>query len=501
MLSEAVAQILEMRGVSKSFSGIPALVDVDFSAQAGEVHSIVGQNGAGKSTLMNILAGVLRPDKGEIRIAGANAAITDTAHALRLGVATVYQELSLLPNLTVSENFFLGRQPLRGPFVDRRAMNERARDFLVRVGCGEVDPRTLVEALPLARRQLIEIAKALSFDPAVLVLDEPTASLAKDAADRLFQIVSSLRKRGVAIVFISHRFLEVLAHADRVTILRNGRVVETRKISGVDEQYLVERMIGGAAANFYAGGRTTVPAPRPVAVEIRDITLAGRVRATTLTVEAGAIVALTGLLGAGQNEVARILGGDMTADSGVIVRSGKAVGAGPFAAIKAGICLLTEDRKAEGLFLGRSVSENLALPSLQALSSLGIVDARAERRAVDAAIAQFSIAATARSIMGRLSGGNQQKTILARWLLRDLAVLVLIEPTRGIDVGAKADIYRHLESLARLGKAIIVVSSDALEGLGLADCVVVFVDGAVRAQYRRGEISEEALNLAIQGKG
>ena len=500
MPGEAVAPILEMRGVSKSFAGIPALVDVDFSARAGEVHSIVGQNGAGKSTLMNILAGVLRPDKGEIRIAGANVTIADAAHALRLGVATVYQELSLLPNLTVAENFFLGRQPLRGPFLDRRAMNDRARDFLARVGCNDVDPRTLVEALPLARQQLVEIAKALSFDPAVLVLDEPTASLAKDAADRLFEIVASLRKRGVAIVFISHRFIEVLAHADRVTILRNGRVVETREMPGVDEQYLIERMIGGAAANFYAGGRATIPAPRPVAVEIRDLTLASRVRATTLTVEAGTIVALTGLLGAGQNEVARILGGDMTADSGEIVRSGKAVGTGPRAAIRAGICLLTEDRKAEGLFLGRSVSENLALPSLQALSHVGIVDPGAERRAVAGAIAQFSIAATARSVTARLSGGNQQKTILARWLLRDLAVLVLIEPTRGIDVSAKAEIYRHLESLARLGKAIIVVSSDTLEVLGLADRVMVFVDGAVRAQYDRGEVSEEALNLAIQGR-
>jgi len=501
MPSEAVAPILEMRGVSKSFAGNPALVDVDFSACAGQVHSIVGQNGAGKSTLMNILAGVLRPDRGEIRIAGATVTIADAKQALRLGVATVYQELSLLPNLTVAENFFLGRQPLRGPFVDRTTMNERARDFLARVGCGEVDPRTRVEALPLARRQLIEIAKALSFDPAVLVLDEPTASLAKDAADRLFEIVSSLRNRGVAIVFISHRFLEVLAHADRVTILRNGRVVETRDVAGLDEQYLVERMIGGAAAAFYAGGRALTAAPRPVAVELRNIALTNRVRATTLTLEAGTIVALTGLLGAGQNEVARILGGDMTADSGSIVRSGKPVAPGPRAAIKAGICLLTEDRKAEGLFLSRSVGENLALPSLRALSRAGFVDAGAERRAVAVAITQFSIAATARSVMARLSGGNQQKTILARWLLRDLAVLVLIEPTRGIDVAAKAEIYRHLEQLARLGKAIIVVSSDALEVLGLADRVVVFVDGAVRAQYRRGEVGEEALNLAIQGKG
>ena len=500
MPQETVAPILEMRGVGKSFAGIPALIDVDFAARSGEVHSIVGQNGAGKSTLMNILAGVVRPDAGEIRIAGATVAIADAAHAQRLGVATVYQELSLLPNLTVAENLFLGRQPLRGPFVARRAMNERARDFLARAGCGDVDPRTRVEALPLARRQLVEIAKALSFDPAVLVLDEPTASLAKDATDRLFEIVASLKKRGVAIVFISHRFLEVLAHADRVTILRNGRIVETREMSGVDEQYLVERMIGGAVANFYVGGRALEPTPRPAALQIRGLTLASRVRATTLTIEAGTIVALTGLLGAGQNEVARILGGDLTADSGEIVRLGKVVGAGPRAAIEAGICLLTEDRKAEGLFLGRSVSENLALPSLPAFSRAGIVDAGAERRAVAGAIARFSIAGMARSVIARLSGGNQQKTILARWLLRDLAVLVLIEPTRGIDVGAKAEIYRHLESLARRGKAIVVVSSDALEVLGLADRVVVFVDGAVRAQYNRGEVSEEALNLAIQGK-
>jgi ABC-type sugar transport system ATPase subunit len=259
-------------------------------------------------------------------------------------------------------------------------------------------------------------------------------------------------------------------------------------------------MIGRAAANFYVGDRGLAQAPRHAALEIRGLTLANRVRATSLRIEAGTIVALTGLLGAGQNEVARILGGDLIADSGEIVRLGKPVGAGPRAAIKAGICLLTEDRKAEGLFLGRSVGENLSLPSLRALSHVGIVDSGAERRAVAAAIAQFSIAATAHSVVARLSGGNQQKTVLARWLLRDLAILVLIEPTRGIDVGAKADIYRHLESLARLGKAILVVSSDTLEVLGLADQVVVFVDGAVRVQYNRGEVSEEALNLAIQGK-
>jgi len=492
--------LLEMRGISKSFVGNPALIDVDLAVRRGEVHSIVGQNGAGKSTLMNVLAGVLRPEAGEIRIDGRRIAIANTADALRLGIATVYQELSLLANLSVAENIFLGRTPLRGMLIDRRKMEADARAVLEQVGCGDVDPRLPVGALPLARRQFVEIAKALSHEPSVLVLDEPTAPLGREEADRLFRIVAALKARGVAIIFISHRFAEILQHGDRVTILRNGRVVETLDMNGVTEAMLTERMIGGSAESFYAAHHPPEMADAVPAVELRNIGLAGRLRDVSLAIPAGRIVAFTGLLGAGQNELARILGGDVVPDQGEVTRAGTAVEHDPRAAIRAGLCLLTEDRKAEGLFLDLSVRENITLPSLGALLRHGIIDGAAERRAVARSIDQLSIVATPTAPMRTLSGGNQQKAILARWLLRDLAVLVLIEPTRGIDVGAKADIYRDLEALARLGKAIVVISSDVPEVLGIADEIVVFVAGVIHARFVRGQVTEEELNLAIQGK-
>jgi ABC-type sugar transport system ATPase subunit len=498
-VSPAAETVLQIRGISKSFVGIPALVNVDLDVRSSEVHSIVGQNGAGKSTLMNILAGVLRQDSGDILLRGAAAPIADTAEALRLGIATVYQELSLLPNLSVAENVYLGREPRRGPFIDRRQMVTNTQAILERVGCGDIDPNGLVGRLALAQRQFVEIAKAVSFEPSVLVLDEPTASLASGEADRLFSIVDALKARGVAIIFISHRFAEVLRHADRVTILRNGRVIETREIAGVTEELLTELMIGGNARTFYAADRP--PPPKASAsLEAKGISLRGRIARADVSVQPGEIVALTGLLGAGQNELARIVGGDIAADAGQVFLNGATVAPGPRAAIAAGICLLTDDRKAEGLFPSLTVRENLTLPSLAALSRFGVIDRAAERGATAEGIAKLSIAAQPSSRMRTLSGGNQQKTIIARWMLRDLAALVLIEPTRGIDVGAKHDIYRDLEEMARLGKAILVVSSDVLEVLGIADRIVVFVTGSVHAEYRRGSVDEEALNLAIQGR-
>ena len=284
-----------MGGISKSFNGVPALIDADLDVRSGEVHSIVGQNGAGKSTLMNILAGVIRPDSGEILLRGAAAPIADTAEALRLGVATVYQELSLLPNLTVAENIYLGREPRRGPFLDRRTMVASTRVLLERVGCSDIDPDDLVGTLALAQRQFVEIAKAVSFEPSVLVLDEPTASLASGEADRLFAIVATLKARGVAVIFISHRFAEVLRHADRITILRNGRVVETRAAAGVTEELLTERMIGGNARAFYAADRPRAAAASAPALEAKGIALRGRIAAADVAVRAGEIVVLTGL--------------------------------------------------------------------------------------------------------------------------------------------------------------------------------------------------------------
>jgi ABC-type sugar transport system ATPase subunit len=486
-----------MRGVSKRFAGVAALSDVDLTVRRGEVHSIVGQNGAGKSTLMNILAGIHRADSGHILVAGREVRIDDTAQALALGIVTVYQELSLLPNLTVAENVLLGREPARGPWLRRGTMQANARAILDSVGIADIPVDAPVGELPLAQRQLVEIARALSSDPKLLVLDEPTAALGREDAARLFGIVALLKARGVSTIFISHRFAEVLQHCDRATILRNGRLVETLDLAGVTEADLTVRMIGENADAFYATADHATPR-EDIAMEARGLRLRGRLHGVDFRLRRGEILGLTGLLGAGQNEVARIVAGDMVAD-GEVFCAGRRVAPGPRAAIDAGICLLTEDRRAEGLFLDLPVSDNISLPSLRRLRLGPVLRLAAERRAVAGIIGKLGIrTASAAAPVRSLSGGNQQKVILGRWLLRDPAVLVMIEPTRGVDVGAKAELYRAFEALAREGRAILMVSSDVPELLGVADRILVFAGGDIRAAYTRGEADEDALNLAIQ---
>jgi ribose transport system ATP-binding protein len=499
--AEGLPPALEMRSITKRFPGVVALDRVDFTVRRGEIHSLVGQNGAGKSTLMNILSGVYPADAGEILIDGEPVVIGHPRDALRLGIGTVYQELSLLANLSVADNIFLGREAGNGFVVDERAIVERARTVLERLGETRIDVAQRVGDLPLAQQQVVEIAKVLSHEPRILILDEPTAPLAAQESRRLFAILHGLKERGLAIVFISHRFQEIIAHCDRGTILRNGRLVQTIPLAGVSEDELAERMIGQQVGEFYRREVEPRLDSEETLLEVADLSVGDRVRDVSFSLRRGEIIGVTGLLGAGQNELARALFGIAPGVAGTIRRRGRVVRiCSPAEAITQGICLLTEHRKQEGLFPDLSVKENMTLPSLAAFRRAGLfLDQWRERDAVRRFIAALNIVVrSAGSRVRTLSGGNQQKVILARWLLRDLEVLIFIEPTRGIDVGAKAEIYSDLVRLAGEGKGIIVVSTELPEILGLSDRILVMHGGRLTQIIGRAAATEEGLLATIQ---
>lgn len=489
---------LEVRGLTKRFPGVLALDQVSLAVKRGEIHAVIGQNGAGKSTMINVIAGMLKPDDGEILLAGAPIEIGSTRRAIELGIATVYQELSLLPNLSVAQNIALGREPRRHGLLDVAAMRTMSNAALARIGLA-ITAETRVGSLSISERQLVEIAKALAGAPTVLILDEATAALGQREAGRLFDILRGLRAEGIAIVYVSHRFAEILHLCDRATVLRNGRVVTTTDLEGWTEKLLTEAMVGGSSEVFVATRRA---APSERFLEASAITWKSRVRGASLSVFKGEILALTGLLGAGQNEIGRLLGGDLRAESGRISLDGHKLDlTDPRSAVAARICLLTDDRKQEGILPNLSLAANIALPSLGRRRLGGaFVDRAAERSAVAGAKEHFGVVARSLTAPIRtLSGGNQQKAMIARWHLADADLFVLIDPTRGVDVAARAEIYRRLDALADAGRAVIVVSSDIPEVLALADRILVVRDGAIVSETRPSETNEERLNLLVQG--
>jgi len=492
------APALELKSLTKRFPGVLALDDASLTVRRGEIHAVIGQNGAGKSTMINVISGMLRPDTGEIRLGGRPVALDSTRAAIAEGIATVYQELSLLPNLTVAENIALGREVRRGGLLDRAAMRAKAAAALQRMSL-EIAPDARVADLSLAERQLVEIAKALSHAPAVLVLDEPTAALGSREAERLFAVLRALRADGMSVIYVSHRFREILDLCDRATVLRNGRIVKTTDLARLTEADLTEAMIGGRSDRYARGAPA---ATGPVLLAADALAWQDRVAGVSLAARAGEILGLTGLLGAGQNEVARILGGDLAPDAGTI-RVGEAARRfrHPADAIAAGICLVTDERKSEGILPNLALRENIALPSLASRALAGFaVRSGAERKAVAEEVRRFGVVASSIDVAIRtLSGGNQQKALIARWHLDDAGIFILIEPTHGVDVAARAEIYRRLEALAAAGKAVIVVSSELPELLALADRILVFRSGRIVAETRPTETSEEKLNLLVQG--
>jgi len=492
-----VSPVLEVKGLTKHFPGVTALDDVSLALFPSQVHGLIGQNGAGKSTLINILSGMYSADAGTIAVKNSPVAIASTRQALSLGISTVYQEHSLLLNLTVEQNLALGREPRRFGLLDLAEVRNDSIGVLQRLGL-EIDPRARVSNLPLAERQMVEIAKALSTNPSILILDEPTAPLDSREANQLFEAISRLKAQGVAILYVSHRFAEVLDLCDTATVLRNGKCVLTTELAGWSEARLTEAMIGRQVQRYEASLRT----PGEPLVRASGLRFGRTVRDVSFDVRGGEIVALTGLVGSGQNEIARLIGGDLRAEDGRIEIGGRSLSfASPHEAAQAGVCLLTEDRKQEGILPNLSLRQNIAIASLAARTGwAGVINGGEEREATDQAAMTYGVIAASQQVpMRTLSGGNQQKALLARWHLADAKVFVLIEPTRGVDVGARAQIYGRLDALAKAGKALMIVSSDLGEVLAVADRILVVREGRITAQTSPQQVDEEKLNILVQG--
>ena len=488
---------LSMHGIEKSYPGVRALRGVDLAVRDGEVLALVGENGAGKSTLMKVLGGAVTPDAGTIRLAGREVAFRGPHDARDAGIAVIHQEFTLVPGLTAVENIFLGQERSRAGFVVRAAEQERAAAIFRRLGV-TIDLDAPCSRLTTAQQQLVEIAKALAFDPRIIVLDEPTAALTAAEADRLFGIIRDLVARGIAAVFIGHRLEEILAIADRVTVLRDGLRVAEAAVGEIDRERLIELMVGRQLSDEYPR-RAVVPGA--TRLEVRGLGRGRAVRDVSFTVRRGEIVALTGLVGAGRTETVRLVFGADRRDAGEILLDGRPLAIrSPRDAIAAGIGLLTEDRKREGLVLGRSVRENFSLPTLDRLSRAGLLDLATEREAFARAVGRLRIKVADHDVPAReLSGGNQQKVVLAKWLARDCDLLIFDEPTRGIDVGARHEIYLLMNELVAAGKSILMVSSDLPEVLGMADRILVMHDGRITGELANGPgvTQESVMRLAV----
>lgn len=494
------APLLEAITLSKRFPGVQALAEVSASFSAGEVTAVMGENGAGKSTLMKALAGVHPPDAGEIRWQGKPVRIASVAQAEALGIAFIHQELNLCENLTVAENVFLGREPRRGGgWLDRRTMRTRTVALLARVGLN-TDPDAVVESLSIGQRQMIEIARALAREAKLVIMDEPTSSLTAAETARLFEVVRDLKSRGPGVVFISHRLAEVMAVADRVVVLKDGRNSGTLTQAEITPDRMVQLMVGrdldpsrrrpaelkAGAIRLQVDGLRTLTWPEP---------------AVSFSVRAGEIAGMAGLVGAGRTEIARVIAGVDRARSGTVRVDGFPLPPGNIAAaIRAGVALAPEDRKEQGIFLEMPVRENIALPGLGGMQRIGFVRAVAVTSLAVRMKELLGIrTASLEKAAGLLSGGNQQKVVLAKWLGLGPRVFVLDEPTRGVDVGAKAEIYRVIEDLAAAGAAVLMISSDLEEILRLSDRVLVMHEGRLAGEVGRAALSEAAVMQLATG--
>jgi len=488
----AARDVLAFEGITKRFPGVVALDGVDLAIRQGEVHVLVGQNGAGKSSLVKLLGGIHQPDAGRLLLDGAPFAPRSTIDAIRAGIRVVHQEFNLLPYLTVAENVFCERLPRRGWLVDFARLERDATAVLAEVGL-DVSPRARVETLGVAQRQLLEIAKAISTQARVLVLDEPTATLAPPEIHRLFEIIARLKARGVTVLYISHRLQEVFEVGDRITVLRNGRVVETLPAADADVAGIVRRMVGKEMGEEHPFDASVRAGPELLRVE--GLRYRGGRHGISFALRQGELVGVAGLVGSGRTETMRALFGADPAAGGRVFRAGKEVHIrSPRDAVRHGLCLLTEDRKAQGLVLDMSCTVNVTLTDLARVSRAGLLQPAAERAAAQGLVADLGIKTPSVDQLARnLSGGNQQKLVVAKWLFRQAEVLIFDEPTRGIDVGARYEIYLLLWRLAAQGKGVLIVSSDLPELMGICHRILVFSAGRLAGEVARADFSQERI--------
>jgi simple sugar transport system ATP-binding protein/ribose transport system ATP-binding protein len=498
-VTEAPSFYAEARGVSKHFGGVQALADIDLGIVQGSIHALVGENGAGKSTLGKIIAGVHRPDDGELRIKGRKVSYRSARDALADGVTLIAQEPTLVPHRSVLENVFLGAEDTVGGVLEKRKLAQRYEALVAGTGI-ELPARKLARTLRVADQQKVEILRAVAREARFVIMDEPTSALTRDEADRLFELVRGLRRSGTTIVYVSHFLAEVLALADTVSVLRDGRLIKTSAASAETPESLVTAMLGRTIGLAFPD-KEPPPADAPVALSVRDLTSPPAVAGVSFDIRAGEIVGLAGLIGSGRSEVARAIFGADVPRSGTIEVAGVPLRArSPRQAIGKGVVMLPEDRKGQGLLMLRSILDNVTLPHLGEVTEAGILRPRPGMSRANELITRLQVRArSAKAPVNTLSGGNQQKVLFAKWLFRRPVVFIADEPTRGVDIGAKTAIYALIKSLAAEGIAVLLISSEHEEVLGLAHRVLVMNSGRIVAEFDRSTMTEDAVLRAAFG--
>jgi len=498
-MAPAKDAVLDVRKISKAFPGVKALDAVDLSLRGGEVHALIGENGAGKSTLIKILAGVYFKDEGDILFNGSPVEISTPSDSLKLGIKVVFQELSLIPHMTVGENVFLESFPLKNNrTIDWDVLYEKTQDLLDTIGL-DITPKTKVYKLTVSQQQMVEIARALSHEAKVIIMDEPTSALTPNEVDHLFNVIRKLKERGIGILYVTHKLEEVMALCDRVTVFRDGKLISSREVSETSTDNLVTDMVGRSIQTLFPRSHA---GKGDVVLDVRSLSTEKKLREVSFQVRGGEVVGIFGLMGAGRTELAKAMFGLDAVQSGSISIEGQELRQGSTSqSTRMGLGYLTEDRKGEGLVLQMSVAQNITLPSLEDISSAGFIKRKEETTRSQEFVDAFSIKTPSlRQKVMYLSGGNQQKVLLARWLMKKLKVIILDEPTRGIDVGAKAEIHRLIDELASKGLAIVVMTSEMPELLGVSDHIIVMCDGRITGEFSRESAEMEKILEAAIGQ-